>query len=115
MEELKLEVGQKVWSIQLGNCEVYDKSASLIRCTNGGRVFSYYLKGNASDMDANPSLFESNPFEPKLVQESKNGWIEPKENKAEMINVLRLIYKDCFDTDIKIIAKDKLQKLLESL
>lgn len=64
----KLKVGDKLWSIQLGDCEVSKKSPTNtkdwpIYCTNSydeGESYAedgFYQKG-----DAAPSLFTSNPF-----------------------------------------------------
>lgn len=123
MKELNLEVGQKVWSIQLGDCIVINNNVdndfpimcqSLINDNE-----SFYTRNGKFSYDSEdfyPSLFESNPFEPKLVQENKDGRIEPKENKADLINALCSVL-DCppLKASVKDIAKDKLQKLLESL
>lgn len=64
----KLKVGDKVWSIQLGDCEVLEKKPTNtsewpIYCKNehdNGKLYAedgFYQKG-----DAGPSLFTSNPF-----------------------------------------------------
>lgn len=124
MKELNLEVGQKVWSIQLGDCNVYDKSAKLIYCSNGKRTQSYVKDGKKFEEDECQSLFESNPFyrsvdtnetiEPKLVRQKNDGCVE---NKAELINALYIVAnaKDSTLFTSRKIAQDKLQKLLESL
>lgn len=138
MKELNLTVGQKMWSIQLGDCEVYDKSAKLIYCSNGKRTQSFCKDGKMFEEDKYPSLFESNPFEKEIKHNEGLTWRSPSlgesetgfpcernktlekvsepENKAEMINALCSVL-DCppLKASVKDIAKDKLQKLLESL
>lgn len=117
MKELNLEVGQKVWSIQLGDCEVVETSKEeysyIVEGENGGR-YSFDKFGRYSNKHFFPSLFLSNPFQQKLVQENSDGWIEPKENKAELINALCNVYGDISE-DLDEIVETKLQKLLESL
>lgn len=119
MKELNLEVGQKCWSIQLGDCEVTEVNRVMffpITCqSKDGRSCGYLMDGKDHSNAFYRSLFESNPFEQKLVQENKDGWIEPKENKAELINALCSVIAIVTDTEMDKIAKDKLQKLLESI
>jgi hypothetical protein len=85
MNELNLEVGQKVWSIQLGDCGVYDKSAKLIYCSNGKRTQSYVKDGKKFEEDECQSLFESNPFYRSVdTNETNNGWIRIKEDGSNL-------------------------------
>lgn len=117
-KELNLTVGQKVWSIQLGDCEVIEianeEYGYIVEGKDGGR-YSYDKSGRYSNRHVNPSLFESNPFEPKLVQEHKDGWIEPKENKAELIKALANVCNVFKSGQTYILASNKLLKLLESI
>jgi len=116
----ELQVGEKKWSIQLGDCMVYeiDKDSGYpIRCKNThGSDDSYTIDGKRHINDSNPSLFESNPFKRSV---DTNETIEPKlgcvENKAELINALVNIYQECSNTELKKISETKLQKLLESI
>ena len=126
MKELNLQVGQKVWSIQLGECVmeiIYDNFTYPIICRNiEGKSCSYTSDGYMTENDAYPSLFESNPFErsvdtnetiePKLVRQQNDVWVE---SKAETINALCNICNVFTAGKIRTIAVDKLQKLLESL
>lgn len=61
------KVGDKMWSIQLGECKVIDINLSCeypIICRNSdGIKSSYALDGYHWKTNAYPSLFESNPFE----------------------------------------------------
>ena len=129
-----------MWSIQLGDCEVYDKSAKLIYCSNGKRTQSFCKDGKMFEEDKYPSLFESNPFEKGIKHNEGLTWRSPSlgeneigflyernrnlekvsepENKYELINSLFEISKEntiSYDFDIVKTAKDKLKKLLESL
>ena len=110
MEELKLEVGQKVWTIQSGDCQLVEIDNNSQYCfiteNKDGRGHCYDKFGRYGDEHFSPSLFESNPFEKKVS--------EP-ENKAELINALSNVYLNATDIDIKSIARTKLKKLLESL
>lgn len=110
MKELNLTVGQKCWSIQLGDCEVIEinneEYGTIAEGTDGGR-YSYDKSGRYSNRHVSPSLFESNPFETKLVQETV------QENKAELINAMCAIINTQVKAELKDIAKEKLQKLLE--
>jgi hypothetical protein len=115
MNELNLEVGQKCWSIQLGECEVVFKDDKLIHCTNGSIEKEYYLSGKMFHHDHYRSLFLSNPFEGKPLFKNMDGFFDPKENKADTISALLMVMEDCSDTELKKIAREKLQKLLESL
>lgn len=71
MKQLKLEVGQKVWSIQLGECEVTKindaDSPFPYFCKSTGSLVNelYSLEGKLYEEDVVPSLFLSNPFVPK--------------------------------------------------
>ena len=115
MEQLNLEVGQKVWSIQLGECVVHEIGKEVFSCTaSRNRLARYYINGKNAANDNYPSVFLSNPFEQKVVQENDDGWIEPKE-KADTISALLMVYEDCSDTELKKISREKLQKLLESI
>lgn len=117
MKELNLEVGQKVWSIQLGDCEVLeiitDTQYPIVCQDRNGNMQEYKLNGNFDNEDFHPSLFESNPFEKSNnnkkgltwrspgLGENETGFLcernksidfinleEPKENKADLINAL---------------------------
>lgn len=64
----KLKVGDKLWSIQLGDCKMIGRgiNAKLERrivCENinGSEVY-YTFTGYQTEKDAFPSLFTSNPF-----------------------------------------------------
>lgn len=115
MKELNLKVGQKCWSIQLGDCVVVDTNIDdeypiMCKSLSGENQSFYTIDGKFSydGDDFYPSLFELNPFESKLVQE----------NKAELINYLFEISKAntiSYEFDIVKTAKEKLKKLLESL
>lgn len=137
MKELNLEVGQKLWSIQLGECEVESlnnenpRAHFPVKLLSKSGAYRFYTKElKYKTIDAHPSVFasnpfanievkinsfESNPFEPNLVQETKDGWIEPKENKAELINALVNLINSDMSEVLDTIAEIKLQKLLESL
>ncbi len=121
-KELNLTVGQKYWSIQLGECEVISIIDQRIRCKpihkSEVKWMEYEIDGKLSSFEFSPSLFESNPFEPKLVQEHKDGWIEPKGNNAELIRLLidvSIIHVEYLGSDIIELSKVKLKKLLESI
>lgn len=77
---------------------------------------TYMINRNHQDGDFHPSLFLSNPFERSV---DTNETIEPKqeyiENKAELINALCNVLDSPIKAALRDIAKDKLQKLLESL
>lgn len=104
----------------MGDCEVdkiYENTEFPYALINSNGIRAIYHESKKYlKSDVCQSIFESNPFEPKLVQENKDGWIEPKENKADLINALCSVL-DCppLKASVKDIAKDKLQKLLESL
>lgn len=121
MKELNLTVGQKCWSIQLGDCEVSslakDHDFPILLKSNDGRTCLYTESLKYNELDACRSVFLSNPFEPNLVQENKDGWIELKESKAELINALFNIANVDWDTNGGLVkmARGKLHKLLESL
>lgn len=125
----ELQVGQKVWSIQLGDCVVVDNNVDElfpIMCKSliSDNSSFYTLDGKFSydSEDYYPSLFDSNPFErsvdtnetiePKLVRQQNDGWVE---NKAELIKILYSIYMESKEIELREIAKDKLQKVLESI
>lgn len=112
MKELNLTVGQKVWSIQLGDCEVIEianeEYGYIVEGKDGGR-YSYDKSGRYSNRHVNPSLFESNPFEQKLVQETV------QENKAELIKALANVCNVFKSGQTHILASNKLLKLLESI
>ncbi len=113
MKELNLEVGQRAWSIQLGDCIVYEKFDTLYTCTGErNRKFDYYKNGRAHGGDLYPSLFLSNPFENQSVNSN-----EMVENKAELILALFEIMKPSWEStkSFKQIAESKLRKLLESI
>jgi len=61
----KLKVGDKLWSIQAGDCELesMDAHSYPLLCANSdwGRT-SYTKDGRHSIYDTHPSLFTSNPF-----------------------------------------------------
>lgn len=124
MKELKLEVGQKVWTIQSGYCQLMeiDKDAEycFVTIDKDGRRNCYNKFGKYGDNNANPSLFESNPFEhhvaPNDVPE-RSVDTNKTINKAEMINALFNVANVDWDTNggLVKIAREKLQKLLESL
>lgn len=116
MKELNLEVGQKVWSIQLGDCvvdKIYENTEFPYAIINSNGIRAIYHESKKYlKSDVCQSIFESNPFEPKLVQEN-----EQKENKAELINALFNIANVDWDTKGGLVkmAREKLHKLLESL
>lgn len=124
MKEFK--VGQKVWSIQLGDCVVESDSLEYypILCKNKeGMTETYMLNGKSQGLNFYPSLFESNPFErsvdtnetiePQIVRQQNDGLVE---NKAELINALKSVVAcEIIRSKVRIIAEDNLQKLLESL
>jgi len=119
MTELNLEEGQKVWSIQLGECVVIEINKNkTYKCKplHESKIdwINYESNGKVSPIEYHQSLFLSNPFEKKVVQENNDGWIEPKE-KADTISALLMVYEDCSDTELKKISREKLQKLLESI
>lgn len=73
--ETKFKLGQKVWSIQLGDCEVtnIEDSPYPIRCLNKeGRSGLYYPNGEYTRNDHSPSLFSSNPFFEERVMEVRD-------------------------------------------
>lgn len=133
MKELNLIVGQKVWSIQLGYCEVVDVNYGArhrkIGCRNSnGKFGCYTVYGRYCKPDFYQSLFESNPFDKNEIYpekvEGEWGICSQPESKADLINALVgfLTKKpDCFEMTIPIyedctdIAEIKLKKLLESL
>lgn len=128
MQELNLEVGQKVWSIQLGECDVYYKSAKLIYCGNGKRTQSYVKDGKMFEEDKCQSLFESNPFDQsvkanEMVDNEFRQFhfmpletVSQPENKAELINALMRVFECQFlEEETREVSETKLQKLLESL
>ncbi len=59
-----LKVGDKLWSIQLGDCEVLELGEPYypISCTNKQRVIKYRSNGKDQEIDKWSSLFTSNPF-----------------------------------------------------
>ena len=68
----KFKRGQKVWSIQLGDCEVVEINAGWdypIKCKAKDDYHYYDLDGKFSGDDASPSLFSSNPFFDERVME----------------------------------------------
>lgn len=111
MKELNLEVGQKVWSIQLGDCEVKEVNKTTrfpITCRGkDGRICGYILDGKEHENAFYRSLFESNPFD------KPNDMVE---SKAEMINAFCfIIATNATSVNSKVIAQEKLDKILESL
>ena len=73
--ETKFKRGQKVWSIQLGDCEVVEINAGWdypIKCKAKDDYHYYDLDGKFSGDDASPSLFSSNPFFEERVMEVKS-------------------------------------------
>ncbi len=74
--ETKFKIGQKVWSIQLGDCEVvaiYDKKDDGIVCQNKcNKTAYYYPDGKYLSKDTAPSLFSSNPFFEERVMEVRD-------------------------------------------
>jgi len=115
MTELNLEVGQKVWSIQLGECEVEGITDTHYMIKGKSHSFYYTFEGRFEESEFYPSLFLSNPFEKKSVQGNKDGWVEPKENKADLINALCRIRESFASGQILIDVETKLNKLLESI
>lgn len=113
MNELKLEVDQKCWSIQLGDCvidEIDYADKYLIKCCNlNGKKEDYSLNKKRHDDDYYQSLFESNPFDQSV---KPNDMVE---NKADLINALFNVLQNSSYTDLKIIAEEKLKKLLEEI
>lgn len=77
-----VRVGDKLWSIQLGECEVYEINlgcAHPISVKNGCDRGYYTLAGGYLSSDIHPSLFWSNPNielppKPKRMVK-KGGWI----------------------------------------
>lgn len=120
MKELNLTVGQKVWSIQLAECEVIEinneEYGYIIEGKYGDR-YSFDKFGRYSNRHENPSLFESNPFVATIqLPQGKTTLSENKpENKAELINAMCAIINTPVKAELKDIAKEKLQKLLESI
>ena len=119
MNKLNLRLGQKVWSIQLGECEVVEINENkTYKCKPlyESKIdwINYESNGKISPIEYHQSLFLSNPFEKKLVLKNNDGWNEPKE-KADTISALLMVYEDCSDTELKKISREKLQKLLESI
>ena len=58
-----LKVGQKLWSIQLGECSTKTIADSGISVENGFYAKQYYWSGNYYCGDEFPALFTQNPFE----------------------------------------------------
>lgn len=126
MKELNLEVSKKVWTIQLGDCEVESIAKGnkfpLLLKSKDSRTCLYTDSLKYNESDNYRSIFESNPFErsvdtnetiePKLVRQQNDGWVE---NKAELIKILYSIYMESKEIELREIAKDKLQKVLESI
>lgn len=58
----KCKVGDKLWSIQLGECEVTNIQCGILELTNNIKNSSeYYLDGKESGRDFIQSLYFSNP------------------------------------------------------
>jgi len=143
MKELNLEVGQKCWSIQMGDCSVVISQEEspqngspykyIVRSIDSGEenVYRYDFKKNEADFY--PSLFESNPFE-KNEKANLDGvreiyglkeTVSQPENKAELVEVLlngfskhladKYNNPDDRITTINDLVYEKLKKLLESL
>lgn len=74
------KVGDKLWSIQLGDCEVTRISVALIECGNGNDVSTYTLEGKYFGSDLYPSLYWSNP---NIVDESPFNLKEYLGNKLQ--------------------------------
>jgi hypothetical protein len=114
MKELNLKVGQKVWSIQLGDCFVKEMDDSnkyiYILQNKEGNWHSYDKFGKHGHIDCYPSLFLSNPFENQSVKPN-----EMVENKAELINALCRVRESFVNGQILNDVETKLQKLIESL
>ena len=73
--ETKFKIGQKVWSIQLGDCEVREINAGgdyPIKCKTKDDYHYYDLDGKFSGDDASPSLFSSNSFFEERVMEVRD-------------------------------------------
>lgn len=154
MKELNLEVGQKCWSIQLGDCSVIiaqEESPQngspykyIVRSINSGEENVYRYDFKKKEEDFYQSLFESNPFEKGIQvtpgrghfkdslnyfnqyfqgneidendiypKTSKGEWVY--QNKSELINALYNILTLKANMDLRIIAEQKLKKLLESI
>jgi len=82
----KAKVGDKCWSIQLGDCVIIDTRQSLVypiqvRNTTGNKVHSYTTTGHDLCNDIAPSLFWSKPVfemppQPKrMVKKVLHGWV----------------------------------------
>lgn len=126
---MDLTVGQKVWSIQLGDCEVRIIEAGKVYCVNklSGRSFEYFLNGKITENEVYRSLFLSNPFE--KVQGEKSSPIDDfvaemkfsgplirnyTPDRAQLLTSLFNIYVDSGD-EIKKIAKEKLLISLQEI
>lgn len=128
---MNLTVGQKVWSIQLGDCEVvsinYENTYPVLCMSGGVWKCKYNLQGLSNISDKHPSLFLSNPFE--KVQGEKSSPIDDfvaemkfsgplirnyTTDRAQLLTSLFNIYVDSGD-EIKKIAKEKLLILLQEI
>ena len=113
MKELNLEVGQKVWTIQSGYCQLIeidnDSNYCFITLNKDGRRQCYDKFGRYGDEHFSPSLFESDPFD----QSVKSN--EMVENKAKLINALIRAIEVVDSAEIEKIAQEKLKKVLETL
>lgn len=75
--ETKFKLGQKVWSIQLGDCEVItchlkDKEYPILCVNKDGQEEEYSNDGYFYNDDFHPSLFSSNPFFEERVMEVRD-------------------------------------------
>jgi len=59
----KVTIGQKLWCIQLGDCEVLEVHTPkcYLDVKSLSRISSYYFSGKVSIYDKHQSLFFSNP------------------------------------------------------
>lgn len=83
IDHTKLVAGQKLWDIISGQVIFIELSDNnLIKCTQDGDTYIYYLNGKYSFNDKFPRLYLSNPFEqisefPKLMEVKINiGWVK---------------------------------------
>jgi len=94
-------VGDKCWSIQLGDCVIIDTRQSLVypiqvRNTTGTKVHSYTTTGHDLCTDHFPSLFWSKPVfemppQPKrVVKKVLHGWVNIY--LSDTINCIYCIY-----------------------
>lgn len=74
----KLQIGDKLWSIQLGDCTVIDLEKEYVTIKSGEIEATYNKSGFYTSEDKNPSLFTKNPIFPRLVEVSmdRKEWIK---------------------------------------